>query len=101
MPVQPRKPTAPLLNTNRDHLLIYAFSYSDSEFLENLKYFVQEAVQNDTVADYVIIVQEGPSLQVCLLTATVLPAPTHACHLEHHCMVQLPSARPSSYLSML
>lgn len=55
----------PLLNTGRDHLLVYAFSYSDDQFLENLKYFIREAVANDTVADYLIIVQEGPGLQVC------------------------------------
>lgn len=60
----PHERLAPVLSTGRDHLLIYAFSYSDQEFLENLKYFLQEAVANDVVADYLIIVQEGPTLQV-------------------------------------
>jgi hypothetical protein len=54
----------PLASTDRDHLLIYAFSYSDEQSLENLKYFVAEAVTDDTVADYIIIVQEGPELKV-------------------------------------
>jgi len=60
----PHERLAPVLNTGRDHLLIYAFSYSDQEFLENLKYFLQEAVANDAIADHLIIVQEGPTLQV-------------------------------------
>lgn len=48
----------------RDHLLLYAFSYTDSEFLHNLEYFINEGVVSDVVADYIIIVQEGPTLQV-------------------------------------
>jgi hypothetical protein len=58
------KHIAPIFSTSRDHLLIYAFSYSDPQYLENLRYFISEAVVNDTVADHVIIVQEGPSLKV-------------------------------------
>lgn len=58
------KHIAPVFSKSRDHLLIYAFSYSDPQYLENLRYFITEAVANDTVADHVIIVQEGPSLEV-------------------------------------
>jgi len=54
----------PSLSTGRDHLLVYAFSYTDSEFLHNLQYFIREAVEGDTLADYIIIVQEGPTLKV-------------------------------------
>jgi hypothetical protein len=60
----PTKNLNPVLSTSRDHLLIYAFSYSDPEYLQNLQYFIAEAVVNDTVADHVIIVQEGPTLKV-------------------------------------
>lgn len=63
----------PLASTDRDHLLIYAFSYNDEQSLENLKYFVAEAVADDTVADYIIIVQEGPELKVrCKVTVAWL-----------------------------
>lgn len=55
---------APILNTGRDHLLVYAFSYTDPEFLHNLEYFIREAVHGDTAADFLIIVQEGPNLKV-------------------------------------
>lgn len=58
------KHIAPVFSTSRDHLLMYAFSYSDPQYLENLRYFITEAIANDTVADHVIIVQEGPSLKV-------------------------------------
>jgi hypothetical protein len=54
----------PVFSTSRDHLLIYAFSYSDPEYLQNLQYFIAEAVVNDTIADHVIIIQEGPTLKV-------------------------------------
>lgn len=57
----------PILHTDRDHLLIYTFAFSDPQFLANLQYFIAEAVVNDTVADHAIIVQEGPSLKVRLL----------------------------------
>jgi hypothetical protein len=57
-------PPGPLLRTGRDHLLLYAFSNSDAEALANLQYFVQEAVLNDTLADFIVIVQQGPTLQV-------------------------------------
>jgi len=57
----------PILSTGRDHVLLYAFSYTDPEFLHNLEYFVQEAVEGDTLADYIIIVQQGPTLKVGLL----------------------------------
>lgn len=58
------KHIAPVFSTDRDHLLIYAFSNSDPQYLENLQYFIAEAIINDVVADHVIIVQEGPSLKV-------------------------------------
>jgi hypothetical protein len=54
----------PILATGRDHLLLYAFSYTDPEFLHNLEYFIKEAVIGDTVADHIIIVQAGPDLKV-------------------------------------
>lgn len=57
--------------SGRDHLLLYAFSYTDPEFLHNLEYFVKEAVVGDTVADTIIIVQEGPGLQVSWYAAAV------------------------------
>jgi hypothetical protein len=57
-------PVAPILATGRDHLLLYAFSYTDPEFLHNLEYFIKEAVIGDTVADHIIIVQEGADLEV-------------------------------------
>jgi hypothetical protein len=60
----PVAPITPILATGRDHLLLYAFSYTDPEFLHNLEYFIREAVIGDTVADHIIIVQEGPDLQV-------------------------------------
>eukprot|EP00882_Tetradesmus_deserticola_P029920 GHRQ01033555.1.p1 GENE.GHRQ01033555.1~~GHRQ01033555.1.p1 ORF type:complete len:166 (+),score=18.36 GHRQ01033555.1:193-690(+) len=60
----PVSPKTPILATGRNHLLLYAFSYTDTEFPHNLEYFVKEAVIGDTIADYVIIVQEGPELKV-------------------------------------
>lgn len=63
-PAQPLPTTTPLLSTGRDHLLVYAFSNSDPQFLENLKYFIQEAIADDKLADHIIIVQEGAGLQV-------------------------------------
>jgi hypothetical protein len=57
-------PVTPILATGRDHLLLYAFSYTDPEFLHNLEYFIRNAVIGDTVADHIIIVQEGPDLEV-------------------------------------
>jgi hypothetical protein len=56
-----------ILHTDRDHLLIYTFAYGDPQSLDNLEYFITEAVVHDTVADHVIIVQEGPSLKVSAL----------------------------------
>lgn len=67
------KHIAPVFSTSRDHLLIYAFSYSDPQYLENLRYFITEAIANDTVADHVIIVQEGPSLKVSCPLCGPLP----------------------------
>jgi hypothetical protein len=60
----PAAPVTPILATGRDHLLLYAFSYTDPEFLHNLEYFIRNAVIGDTVADHIIIVQEGPDLEV-------------------------------------
>jgi hypothetical protein len=57
----------PILHTDRDHLLIYTFAYGDPQSLDNLEYFITEAIVHDTVADHVIIVQEGPSLKVSAL----------------------------------
>lgn len=61
-----------LLKTGRDHLVVYAFSYSDPEAFSNLNYFINEAVLDDTIADFIIIVQQGPTLQVSLGAATSL-----------------------------
>lgn len=73
--------------TGRDHLLLYAFSYTDPEFLHNLEYFVKEAVLGDTVADYVIIVQEGPGLQVIVNVADSLPRDScWQCHATLVCV---------------
>lgn len=82
------KHIAPVFSTSRDHLLIYAFSYSDPQYLENLRYFITEAVANDTVADHVIIVQEGPSLKVRCQLRGPLPwghSTAHRAGARMHC----------------
>ncbi|WIA10790.1 hypothetical protein OEZ85_010958 [Tetradesmus obliquus] len=79
----PVSPVAPILATGRDHLLLYAFSYTDPEFLHNLEYFIKEAVIGDTVADHVIIVQEGPELERVPLPE--LPAHAKYVHHQNEC----------------
>eukprot|EP00882_Tetradesmus_deserticola_P016554 GHRQ01017688.1.p1 GENE.GHRQ01017688.1~~GHRQ01017688.1.p1 ORF type:complete len:308 (+),score=99.69 GHRQ01017688.1:374-1297(+) len=79
----PVSPKTPILATGRNHLLLYAFSYTDTEFLHNLEYFVKEAVIGDTIADYVIIVQEGPELKRVPLPE--LPAHAKYVHHQNEC----------------
>eukprot|EP00775_Hariotina_reticulata_P012780 gene12780-12909_t len=78
--VKPGAELTPVLSTGRDHVLLYAFSYTDPEFLHNLEYFVQEAVEGDTLADHIIIVQEGPTLKRVPLPEL----PPHARYVSHH-----------------
>jgi hypothetical protein len=42
----------------RDILVLYVFAYTDPEYYANLAYFVAEAIQGDTRAQYYIAVQE-------------------------------------------
>jgi hypothetical protein len=79
----PAAPITPILATGRDHLLLYAFSYTDPEFLHNLEYFIREAVIGDTVADHIIIVQEGPDLQVRQYSSSSSSANQQAQHHVH------------------
>jgi hypothetical protein len=36
---------------------MYIFAATDPEFLQNLRFFVKEAVEGDALADYAIVVQ--------------------------------------------
>ena len=36
---------------------MYIFAATDPEFLDNLRYFIEEAVMQDTRCDYAIVVQ--------------------------------------------
>ncbi|KAF8068311.1 UVR8 [Scenedesmus sp. PABB004] len=79
-PARPAPATRPLHpGSARDHLLLYVFSPTDPEFLENLRFFVSEAVARDTLADHVIIVQTGDDLERVALPEL----PPHAKYVYH------------------
>lgn len=54
-----------LRSGQREVLVLYVFAHTDNEFLENLRFFVREAIEQDVgVCDYVIAVQRSRGLQV-------------------------------------
>ncbi len=69
----------PLLSSGRDHLILYAFSASDPEAVVNLRYFIDNAVIGDDVADVIIIVQQGGGLQ----NVSLPELPMHAQYVPH------------------
>ena len=42
---------------DRKILVMYIFAATDPEFLDNLRFFISEAVEQDTLCEYVIVVQ--------------------------------------------
>ncbi len=52
----------------REVLVMYLFAASDPEYLDNLKFFVAEAVIGDQRCDYVIILQDYKADEVCIHT---------------------------------
>ena len=57
---------AVLRGSRPEVLVLYVFANTDPQFLENLKYFVAEAVERDPgVCDYVIALQRSHGLLVC------------------------------------
>ena len=50
----------------RDILVLYVFAYTDPEYLNNLKYFIREAVMEDERSMYYIAVQMVNDLHVGL-----------------------------------
>ncbi|KIY96554.1 hypothetical protein MNEG_11409, partial [Monoraphidium neglectum] len=72
---------AVLRGSRREVVVLYVFAYTDPEFLDNLKYFVKEAVERDPgVCDYVIAVQRSHGqLDPSLLP----PLPPHARYVFH------------------
>jgi hypothetical protein len=48
----------------RDILVLYVFAYTDPEYYRNLAYFVAEAIQGDTRAQYYIAVQKVQPVEV-------------------------------------
>ena len=47
-----------------DVLVMYVFSNSDSEYLENLKFFLREGVHPDDGCEYLFIVNRSPNEEV-------------------------------------
>lgn len=50
--------------TSKDTLVMYVFSNTDSEYINNLRFFVQFAVAEDDNCDYVIIIQTDKNVPV-------------------------------------
>jgi hypothetical protein len=48
-----------------DTLVIYIFSNTDPEYLDNLRFFVHFGVADGDGCDYIIVVQEEPGQEVC------------------------------------
>jgi hypothetical protein len=48
----------------RENLVLYVFAATDPQFRSNLEFFVREAVQGDTISEYVFIIQESSKLKV-------------------------------------
>eukprot|EP00195_Chlamydomonas_chlamydogama_P010072 CAMPEP_0202914022 /NCGR_PEP_ID=MMETSP1392-20130828/62019_1 /ASSEMBLY_ACC=CAM_ASM_000868 /TAXON_ID=225041 /ORGANISM="Chlamydomonas chlamydogama, Strain SAG 11-48b" /LENGTH=431 /DNA_ID=CAMNT_0049605511 /DNA_START=282 /DNA_END=1577 /DNA_ORIENTATION=- len=73
-----------LKSHRRDILVMYIFAASDPEFLDNLRFFIKEAVQQDKLCDYLIVVQkyEGDGVEPAP-TFSLPKLPSHARYVYH------------------
>lgn len=53
-----------VLPLQKSTLVLYVFSYTDPEFLNNLRYFIKQAINPNDHCDYVISVQLGKNMKV-------------------------------------
>lgn len=70
-------------DSERHVLVLYIFAATDPQFIENLRYFVKEAVQHDTECEYVIVIQQSPTDKAHWVRISLLPCPWLPPRMQH------------------